>query len=212
MVIRVFDTLGRMTDRPAHRAVSSATSSVSGARIRAAATPGSSTGSAPTSACAAGPADRHVLVDRRTVERRLAGVRRARRPGPQRRGGAAAQRPVTAGGTAPATTAPDGGRARRLQEPAVPPPLARPGGDPDRREHGHLRPDRHHRGVDRLDDRGQRPDPHVPPAGGAVLGAGRRLRRPPRSAARPDRRRTSCAASPSSRSTSSATTSGCSTC
>ena len=49
-------------------------------------------------------------------------------------------------------------------------------------------------------------------AGGPVLGARRRVRRPARPAAGPDRARTSCAALPSSRSTSSATTSGCSTC
>ncbi len=61
-----------MPDRPSS-SCSSATSCGSVERTRAAATRGSSTGSVPTSDCAARTCGRHVLLERAALERRLAG-------------------------------------------------------------------------------------------------------------------------------------------
>ena len=154
------------------------------ARTRVAATPGWSIGSARTSACAAGRAAGTCSSSDAISS---AGSSRSRRAvtRPDRRGHdqAPAARPRDGRGRHRAA---GGGPARGLPQQRVPASLAVAGVDPDRRQHGPLRAD-HHRQLDRLQDRGQPPHPDLPRAGRAVLGGRRRLRRPDRPAADPDR-------------------------
>ena len=134
-------------------------------------------------------------------------LRVARRPGRDRRGRADGRPTTTArpgdGRDDRPRTGRGGGRpARRLPERRVPPALAVAGGDPDRRQHGPVRADRHRLQLDQLEHRGQPADPDVPRPGRAVLGGRRRLRRPGRPAAHPDRDEPPARRSRSSRCTS----------
>ena len=89
---------------------------------------------------------RHVLVERRTSRAPARRVRDARRPRPDRRA-IAPRTSGPAGVTARGRRRPEptatSGPARRLPQQRVPAALAVAGGDPDRRQHGPLRADRH---------------------------------------------------------------------
>jgi len=107
--------------------------------------------------------------------------RRARQERRSRSGAAANGRPRSGRASA------RGRRHGGLQEPSLPPALVVASGHPDRRQHGHLRADRHHRQVDGVGHGGQRPDPDVPRPSRPVLGRGGRLRGSARPAPGPDR-------------------------
>ena len=134
---------------------------------------------------------RHVLLERRVLEGRLAGF--VSRGDPAMTAAvstspAAFRRPVRMTEAIAAREPGDEGNAARgLQEQRLPAPLAVAGDDPDRRQHGPVRADRHRRRLDQLEHRGQPADPDLPRSGGAVLGGRGRLRRPHRPAADPDR-------------------------
>ncbi len=94
---------------------------------------------------------------------------------------------VAAGSTSPAEEPglPEG-PPRRLPQPAVPAPVAVPGVDPDRREHGPVRADGHRLGESV--EHGRQPaHPVLPRAGGAVQRRRRRLCRPDRPSPGPHR-------------------------
>ena len=117
--------------------------------------------------------DRHQLeLDDRSRRHRRSRARRADRRARTTTPG----RPTDAGGTA-------GGP----QEPQLPAALARPGGDPDRRQHGRLRADRARLLGDRVELGGEPAAADLPRAGRLLLGGRRRLRRPARPAGHPDR-------------------------
>ncbi len=162
-----------------------------GARIRVAATPGSSTGWAPTSGSAARPV---AATCWSSGGRSSAGsppsssvvtppslppcvrIPRARPPDPRRDRGRGHRR-----------HRPDLGRPGRLPQPAVPASVAVPGRDPDRRQHGPLRADRRGRRLDDPQHRGQPADPVVPGAGRRPERGRRCLRGPHRSPEDPRR-------------------------
>ena len=164
------DTLGRMTDASRARAATSATSSGCGAPSVRRRRRGSSTGSAPTSGCAARRCDRHVLIERRTLERRLVGFVTARRSGPERRRQRRPRRhgPVTdapattASTTTPAPGAPPPAARWPSSRTALPAPLACPGGTQIGGNMVIFGLTIIIAGVDGLDGRGQRADPDVP--------------------------------------------------